>query len=190
MRKLIPSHYDPRNILTEKQRIASYNEVKNRFTQQKEWIVCSSGVRWCKCTECGLIKPNYEFSSYGGAQVNKGICKVCNRAKSAEACNTRRTKWAVDNENMGTKCKDELMKNLSFFVCIPDELYSFQSSKNVIWWVGKLKSGDWLFWKETKVYGGYRNVDVYKSHSFDRVRNCVAERMQYRKFMFEKNNKT
>lgn len=57
-----------------------YEEVKDRFTQQEERIVDSCGRRWIKCEECGAIKQDQDFSSYGGlGRVNLGICSECSR---------------------------------------------------------------------------------------------------------------
>ena len=58
----------------------SYNEVKDKFTQQESQIRDSSGRRWIQCELCGEIKPESEFSSYGGANhVNLGVCCDCSR---------------------------------------------------------------------------------------------------------------
>lgn len=57
-----------------------YNEVKDQFTQQEEWIVDSSGQRWIKCEECDCIKPVDYFNCYGGINhVNLGVCTECAR---------------------------------------------------------------------------------------------------------------
>lgn len=59
-----------------------YNEVKYKFTQQQERILDHTGQRWIKCEECGEIKPDYDFASYGGIDhVNLGICSCCSRKK-------------------------------------------------------------------------------------------------------------
>ena len=56
----------------------SYNEVKDKFTQQEKTIRDSSGERWVQCELCGEIKPDSEFSSYGGVNhVNLGVCRKC-----------------------------------------------------------------------------------------------------------------
>lgn len=55
-------------------------EIRDRFTQQEEIIRDSFGQRWIQCKVCGEIKPDYEFSSYGGKNsVNLGICRECSR---------------------------------------------------------------------------------------------------------------
>ncbi len=57
-----------------------YDEVRNKFTQQNEQIRDHTGRRWVKCEKCGEIKPDSEFSSYGGmGHVNLGICSKCSR---------------------------------------------------------------------------------------------------------------
>lgn len=57
-----------------------YEEIKDRFTQQEERIVDSCGRRWIKCEQCGEIKQEHDFSSYGGlGRVNLGICSECSR---------------------------------------------------------------------------------------------------------------
>lgn len=59
-----------------------YEEIKDLFTQQHTRIIDSFGQRWIKCEHCGGIKPESEFSSYGGANhVNLGVCKDCSRSK-------------------------------------------------------------------------------------------------------------
>ena len=59
-----------------------YNEVKDKFTQQQERILDHTGQRWIKCEECGEIKPDYDFASYGGInRVNSGICSCCSRKR-------------------------------------------------------------------------------------------------------------
>ncbi len=61
-------------------RINSYNEVKDKFTQQEYPIRDSSGRRWVQCELCGEIKLESEFGSYGGANhVNLGVCYKCSR---------------------------------------------------------------------------------------------------------------
>ena len=58
----------------------SYNEVKDKFTQQEFQIRDSSGRRWIQCELCGEIKPESEFGSYGGTNhVNLGVCYKCSR---------------------------------------------------------------------------------------------------------------
>lgn len=58
----------------------SYNEVKDKFTQQEFQIRDSSGRRWIQCELCGDIKPESEFGSYGGTNhVNLGVCYKCSR---------------------------------------------------------------------------------------------------------------
>lgn len=55
-----------------------YEEIKNRFTQQKEPIFDSYGRRWIKCRRCGEIKIEECFTSYGGpGEVNIGTCSKC-----------------------------------------------------------------------------------------------------------------
>ena len=67
-----------RKQIAEKQHVNSYNEVKDRFTQQDHPICDSSGKRWIQCELCGKIKPEDEFGSYGGVNhVNLGKCKEC-----------------------------------------------------------------------------------------------------------------
>ncbi len=57
-----------------------YDEVRNKFTQQNEQIRDHTGRRWVKCEKCGEIKPDSEFSSYGGiGRVNLGTCAKCSR---------------------------------------------------------------------------------------------------------------
>ena len=54
--------------------VNSYNEVKDKFTQQEFQIRDSSGRRWIQCELCGEIKPVSEFGSYGGTNhVNLGV---------------------------------------------------------------------------------------------------------------------
>lgn len=58
----------------------SYNEVKDKFTQQEYQIRDSSGRRWVQCELCGEIKLESEFGSYGGTNhVNLGVCYKCSR---------------------------------------------------------------------------------------------------------------
>ena len=58
----------------------SYNEVKDKFTQQEHQIRDSSGRRWVQCELCGEIKLESEFGSYGGTNhVNLGVCYKCSR---------------------------------------------------------------------------------------------------------------
>lgn len=67
-----------RKQIAEKQHVNSYNEVKDKFTQQDHPICDSSGKRWIQCELCGKIKPEAEFGSYGGVNhVNLGKCKEC-----------------------------------------------------------------------------------------------------------------
>lgn len=67
-------------LTAEQKRMAGYNEVKNRFTQQDEQIRDSFGTRWIKCRICGEIKPAQEFSDYGGKNsINSGTCSSCRR---------------------------------------------------------------------------------------------------------------
>lgn len=66
--------------IAEMSRINSYNEVKDKFTQQEYQIRDSSGRRWVQCELCGEIKLESEFGSYGGANhVNLGVCYKCSR---------------------------------------------------------------------------------------------------------------
>lgn len=59
-----------------------YEEVCHLFTQQENQIRDHTGRRWIKCEVCGAIKPETEFSSYGGANhVNLGKCYGCSREK-------------------------------------------------------------------------------------------------------------
>ena len=58
----------------------SYNEVKDKFTQQEHQIRDSSGRRWVQCELSGEIKLESEFGSYGGTNhVNLGVCYICSR---------------------------------------------------------------------------------------------------------------
>ena len=58
--------------------INRYNQIKDRFTQQEHQIRDSWGTRWVQCELCGVIKPESQFSSYGGTNhVNLGICYKC-----------------------------------------------------------------------------------------------------------------
>ena len=60
--------------------VNSYNEVKDKFTQQEFQIRDSSGRRWIQCELCGEIKLESEFSSYGGQNhVNLGKCRECSK---------------------------------------------------------------------------------------------------------------
>jgi len=60
--------------------VNSYNEVKDKFTQQEFQIRDSSGRRWVQCELCGEIKSESEFGSYGGTNhVNLGVCYKCSR---------------------------------------------------------------------------------------------------------------
>ena len=55
-----------------------YDEVKDKFTQQKTPILDSTGVRWIMCENCGAIKPKGKFVLYGGLNhVNLGTCSDC-----------------------------------------------------------------------------------------------------------------
>ena len=55
-------------------------EIRDRFSQQVEIIRDSFGQRWIQCERCGEIKPDYEFSFYGGKNsVNLGICRDCSK---------------------------------------------------------------------------------------------------------------
>ena len=66
--------------ITEMHYVNSYNEVKDKFTQQEFQIRDSSGRRWIQCELCGEIKPESEFGSYGGTNhVNLGVCYKCSR---------------------------------------------------------------------------------------------------------------
>lgn len=63
----------------EKLRIG-YLQVVDVFIQQEDPIRDSFGQRWIKCMECGEIKPDYEFASYGGLKrVNSGTCRACSK---------------------------------------------------------------------------------------------------------------
>ena len=56
----------------------SYNEIKNKFTQQDFQIRDSLGRRWVQCERCGEIKLLPEFASYGGTKrINLGVCYKC-----------------------------------------------------------------------------------------------------------------
>jgi ATP-dependent exoDNAse (exonuclease V) beta subunit len=58
----------------------SYNEVKDKFTQQEHPIRDSSDRRWVQCELCGEIKLESEFGSYGGTNhVNLGKCRECSK---------------------------------------------------------------------------------------------------------------
>lgn len=66
--------------ISEMHNINSYNEVKDKFTQQKHQIRDSSDRRWIKCELCGEIKLESDFRSYGGPnRVNLGVCYKCSR---------------------------------------------------------------------------------------------------------------
>jgi len=55
-----------------------YEQVKDKFVQQIEPIRDSFNNRWVKCEECGKIKRDTEFWSYGGLnRVNLGHCNLC-----------------------------------------------------------------------------------------------------------------
>ena len=57
-----------------------FNEVKDRFIQQKSTIYDSFGTRWIQCELCGDIKQENEFVSYGGTNhLNLGKCRQCAR---------------------------------------------------------------------------------------------------------------
>ena len=59
---------------------SGYTQVKGRFTQQTEQIRDSYGNRWIECKQCGEIKRDFEFSSYGGRDsANLGNCTTCKR---------------------------------------------------------------------------------------------------------------
>jgi len=66
-------------ILNQKQiHKAGYKEVKDRFVQQTDPIRDSFNNRWIQCEECGEIKRDSEFWSYGGLNhVNLGHCNAC-----------------------------------------------------------------------------------------------------------------
>lgn len=62
-----------------------YNEVKDKFVQQKTQIKDSSGQRWVQCTICHEIKEASEFGLYGGEnKVNLGECSDCLRKQSVD----------------------------------------------------------------------------------------------------------
>ena len=57
---------------------AGYKEVKDKFVQQTDPIRDSFHNRWIQCEECGEIKRDTEFWSYGGLNhVNLGHCNAC-----------------------------------------------------------------------------------------------------------------
>ena len=59
-----------------------YNEVKDKFTQQKVQIRDSSGRRWVQCEVCLEIKPDKDFCYFGGYnRVNLGLCYSCKKKK-------------------------------------------------------------------------------------------------------------
>ena len=69
--------------LAEMDHMKRYNEVKEKFVQQKTPIIDSSGQRWVQCEICHEIKEDSEFSSYGGKNhVNLGKCSKCSRNSS------------------------------------------------------------------------------------------------------------
>lgn len=60
-----------------------YEQIKDKFTQQTEQIRDSYNRRWIQCELCGEIKPEPEFSSYGGLNhVNLGHCSECTKKRS------------------------------------------------------------------------------------------------------------
>lgn len=64
--------------LAEMQYINCYDEVKDKFVQQKNQIRDSLGRRWVQCERCREIKLESEFGTYGGANhVNLGVCNKC-----------------------------------------------------------------------------------------------------------------
>ena len=59
-----------------------YKQVKNKFTQQIEPIRDSFQNRWIQCEECGKIKRDTDFWSYGGINhVNLGHCNSCDEKR-------------------------------------------------------------------------------------------------------------
>lgn len=59
--------------------VKNSKEIQEADFEQNEFQVRDcSGNRWVKCDYCGKIKPDTEFSSYGGlGHMNKGTCKEC-----------------------------------------------------------------------------------------------------------------
>lgn len=71
---------EAKRINAEKVYAESYNEVKDKFTQQTAPIRDSHGVRWVKCEVCNRILPADKFCTYGGTNhVNLGMCNDCGR---------------------------------------------------------------------------------------------------------------
>ena len=78
--KALESEQERQKQIAEMRLANSYNEVKDKFTQQEFQIRDSSGGRWIQCELCGEIKPESEFGSYGGTNhVNLGVCYKCSR---------------------------------------------------------------------------------------------------------------
>ena len=79
-----PKHYSEEKPPMSKQQKyeIGFSDVSDKFTQQTSIIRDRFGTRWVKCVKCGAIKPDYEFSSYGGENtVNLGTCGECSRNK-------------------------------------------------------------------------------------------------------------
>lgn len=54
-------------------------EVLPMIDQQEIQVRDSTGQRWVKCECCGLVAPEDQFSSLGGAgRINLGTCQQCN----------------------------------------------------------------------------------------------------------------
>ena len=55
-------------------------EILQIIDQQDHKALDSFGRRWVRCEECGEVKLEKDFSSYGGANhINLGICLDCAR---------------------------------------------------------------------------------------------------------------
>jgi len=66
----------------DKERAEGFEQVKDLFTQQETVICDKYDNRWVQCEQCGLIKQDFEFTSYGGLnRVNLGVCADCNRKR-------------------------------------------------------------------------------------------------------------
>ncbi|MDE7389625.1 MAG: hypothetical protein K2M82_01590 [Lachnospiraceae bacterium] len=70
--------------LRKKRYDVGYSDVKDLFTQNTTKINDRYGVRWIKCEECGCIKPEADFSMWGGQEkVNLGTCTECIRKNNS-----------------------------------------------------------------------------------------------------------
>lgn len=80
---LAPTPFVDSGLGREEQEQAGYLEVKDQFTGQDRVIRDSYGTRWIKCELCSQIKPDHEFSCYGGiGRATIGTCTLCARGQT------------------------------------------------------------------------------------------------------------